>query len=140
MIVLASMQIFLRNLFDSSVSWGDPLLRILVLWVALLGALAASRGNRQITVDVLTRLLEGRAKSAAQAVASVFTTAVCGVLAFHAGRFVEMERVTGTTAVAGLPAWLFELVMPLAFGLACLRYALQTAGQLRDAWRPETTE
>ena len=140
MIVLASMQIFLRNLFDSSVSWGAPLLRILVLWMALLGALAASRGNRQITVDVLTRLLEGRAKSAAQAVASVFTTAVCGVLAFHAGRFVEMERVTGTTAVAGLPAWLFELVMPFAFGLACLRYALHTAGHLRDAWRPETPE
>jgi TRAP-type C4-dicarboxylate transport system permease small subunit len=140
MIVLASAQIFLRNLFDSSVSWGDPLLRIMVLWVALLGALAASRGNRQITVDVLTRLLEGRAKSAARAVASVFAAAVCGLLAFHAGRFVEMERAVGTPAVAGLPAWLFELVMPVAFGLACVRYVLETAGHLRDAWQPETPE
>jgi TRAP-type C4-dicarboxylate transport system permease small subunit len=140
MIVLASAQIFLRNLFDSSFSWGDPLLRILVLWVGLLGALAASRGNRQITVDVISRLLEGRAKSAARAVASLFTTAVCGVLAFHAGRFVEMERAIGTPAVGALPAWLFELVMPFAFGLACVRYALETAGHLRDIGRPETPE
>ena len=140
MILLASAQIFLRNLFDSSLSWGDPLLRILVLWVGLLGALAASRGNRQITVDVLSRLLEGRAKSATQAVASVFTMAVCGLLAFHAGRFVAMEREVGTPAVAGLPAWLFELVMPFAFGLICLRYALEAAEHLRDVWRPEPAE
>ncbi len=140
MILLASAQIFLRNLFDSSLSWGDPLLRILVLWVALLGALAASRGNRQITVDVITRLLEGRAQSAVRAVSSVFTMAVCGLLAYHAGRFVLMERAAGTPAVAGLPAWLFELVMPFAFGMVCVRYALAAAAHTRDAWRPESAE
>jgi TRAP-type C4-dicarboxylate transport system permease small subunit len=136
MILLASAQIFLRNLFDSSFSWGDPLLRILVLWVGLLGALAASRGNKQITVDVVTRLLEGRAKSALQALASVFTAAVCGLLAYHSGRFVAMERAVGTPAVAGLPAWPFELVMPFAFGLICLRYALAAASHLHELWRP----
>ncbi len=140
MILLASAQIFLRNLFDTSLFWGDPLLRILVLWVGLLGALAASRGNRQITIDVLSRLLEGRAKSAVRAVASVFTATVCGLLAFHAGRFVAMERAAATPAVAGLPAWLFELVMPFAFGLICLRYALATAAHLRDMWRSEGAE
>ncbi len=140
MILLASAQIFLRNLFDSSLSWGDPLLRILVLWVALLGALAASRGNRQITVDVLTRMLKGRAQSAARAVASVFTAVVCALLAFHAARFVAMERAAGTPAVAGIPAWLFELVMPFAFGLVCVRYALATVARLREMWRPEAAE
>ena len=138
MILLASAQIFLRNLFDSSLSWGDPLLRILVLWIGLLGALAASRGNRQITVDVITRLLEGRAQSAVQALASVFTTAVCGLLAFHASRFVLMEREVGTPAVAGLPAWLFEVVMPFAFGMICIRYALAAIAHIRKVWRPES--
>jgi len=140
MILLASAQIFLRNFFDSSFSWGDPLLRILVLWVGLLGALAASRGNRQITVDVLTRLMQGRAKSASRAVASVFTAAVCGLLAYHAGRFVAMEYQQGTPAVAGFPAWLFELVMPFAFGLICVRFALQAATHLHAVWRPEPAE
>jgi len=140
MILLASAQIFLRNLFDSSLSWGDPLLRILVLWIGLLGALAASRGNRQITVDVITRLLKGRAQSAVRAVASVFTTTVCGLLAYHAGRFVEMERAAGTPAVAGLPAWPFELVMPFAFGMICLRYALAVVTHIRLVWKPEVSE
>lgn len=140
MILLASAQIFLRNLFDSSLSWGDPFLRILVLWVGLLGALAASRGNRQITVDVITRLLKGRAQNAVRAVASVFSTAVCALLAFHAGRFVEMERVAGTPAMAGLPAWPFELVMPFAFLMICLRYAFASVEHIRKVWQPEASE
>ena len=72
--------------------------------------------------------------------ASIFTPGVCGLLAFHSGRFVAMERADGTPAVAGLPAWLFELVMPAAFGLICLRYALETVAHLRDVWRPEPAE
>ena len=79
MIALAAAQIALRNLFDTSLSWGDPLLRMSVLWVGLLGALAASRDDRQITVDVLSRLLGGRAKTAARAFTSLFTAAVCAV-------------------------------------------------------------
>ena len=59
MILLASAQIFLRNLFDSSLSWGDPMLRILVLWVGLLGALAASRGWL-LGADVGERNIGGR--------------------------------------------------------------------------------
>ncbi len=43
MIFLAGSQILLRNLFDTGFAWADPVLRLLVLWVGLLGALAASR-------------------------------------------------------------------------------------------------
>lgn len=140
MILLASAQILLRNLFDSSIAWGDPLLRILVLWVGLLGALAASRGNRQISVDVITRLLDGRARSTARAAASIFTAVVCALLAFHSARFVAMEYADATPAVAGIPAWIFEVVMPFAFGTICVRYALASAAHLRDLWRGSAAE
>ncbi|MCZ6784920.1 MAG: TRAP transporter small permease [Proteobacteria bacterium] len=140
MILIASAQIALRNLFDASLVWGDPFLRMLVLWVGLLGALAASRGNQQITVDVLSRLLTGRLLGGARATASLFTAAVSGVLAFHAGRFVAFDREAGVKAVAALPAWLFEIVMPVAFALIAVRYLLQTASHLRDVWQNEVAE
>ncbi len=140
MIVIAAAQIALRNIFDASLSWGDPFLRMLVLWVGLLGALAASRSNEQITVDVLSRMLSGRLLGATRAIASLFTAAVSGVLAFHAGRLVAIDREAEVTAVAGLPAWLFESIMPFAFGLIALRYLLQTASHLRDLWQNEIAE
>ena len=60
MILLASGQIGLRNLFGSGFPWADEALRLLVLWVAMLGAVAASRENRHISIDILSRVLPER--------------------------------------------------------------------------------
>ena len=140
MIALAAAQIALRNFFDASLSWGDPLLRMMVLWVGMLGALAASRDDRQITVDVLSHFLRGRVRTAARAVTSLFTAAVSGLLAFHAARFAAFDREAGVEAVAGFPAWLFELVMPFAFGLIALRYAAMGSAYLARLRRGEPPE
>ena len=54
MIVLAATQIMLRNFFDSGFVWIDPLLRVLVLWLGLIGATVATRNNRHIRIDLLS--------------------------------------------------------------------------------------
>jgi TRAP-type C4-dicarboxylate transport system permease small subunit len=59
LVVLAGAQIVLRNFFDSGLPWADPVLRALVLWTGLLGALAAVREDKHISLDVLSRLLTG---------------------------------------------------------------------------------
>ena len=46
LILLASTQIVLRNVFSLGYPWVDGLIRLLVLWLALLGAIAASRARR----------------------------------------------------------------------------------------------
>jgi TRAP-type C4-dicarboxylate transport system permease small subunit len=122
MIVLASLQILLRGALGSGIGWVDPLLRVMVLWVGLLGAVTASREGRQITIDVLSRLLPGRARAAVGVVTSVFTAAVASVVAFHAARFVASEREFASVAFSGVPAWLLELVIPVAFAAVALRY------------------
>ena len=43
MVLLAAAQILLRNFMGVSLEWTDQALRLLVLWVAFLGAVAASR-------------------------------------------------------------------------------------------------
>ena len=83
MIVLALAQIVLRNLFSTGWVWADPLLRNLVLWVGLIGATAATREDRQITVDVLSRLLSERVRAGARVVTDLFTAGVSGLVAWH---------------------------------------------------------
>ena len=58
MILFAAAQIFMRNLFDAGISWGDVLVRILVLWVGLFGAMVASRTGEHIKIDLLSRYLK----------------------------------------------------------------------------------
>lgn len=133
LVLLAPLQILLRNVFDTGIGWADPLLRVLVLWVALLGALAATRGRRQIRIDVLSRVAGRRVQSAIDGLTSLFAAAVCGVVAYHAARFVASEIEYRTVAFEGVPAWVCELVIPVAFGLIALRYLLYSVGDLRAA-------
>ena len=131
MIVLAPAQIFLRNFFDAGISWADPLLRVLVLWVGLMGAVAASRSDRHIRIDVASKLLPPSAASLLGVVTSLFTAAVAGLVAWHSWRFVADEWEYGGTAFSDVPAWMFELVIPLAFTLIAGRYLLRTFSQLK---------
>ncbi|MHC4343006.1 MAG: TRAP transporter small permease [Planctomycetota bacterium] len=137
MILLAPLQIVLRDLFDAGISWVDPLLRVLVLWVGMLGALAASRDGRHITIDVLSRLLPDRRRAAAAALTSLFAAAVSGLVAWHAARFVLTEYRFESTAFSGLPAWMLQSILPFAFGMIALRYLLRFGSSLRDALERE---
>ncbi len=131
MIMLAAAQILLRNVLGSSFGSSDQLLRILVLWVGLLGAVAASRDDKQINIDMLSRLLPVRARLGVRFVVDLFTAGVCILIAWHAGRFVHSEYVAGSVAFMNIPAWIAELILPLAFGLIALRYVLIFFSHLR---------
>lgn len=132
MILLASAQIVLRNVLEISIVWADPLLRIMVLWSALIGALAASRENKHITIDVLTRVMSDKARHITRIFTSLFTVIVTGLIAYHAGRFVIMEYET-QNLVLGIPAWIFEAIIPVAFALMSVRYLIHFVQGVR-AW------
>ncbi len=132
MIVLAGSQIVLRNLFDAGLFWADPLLRVAVLWVGLLGAMAATRDDNHITVDILSRVLSERARSAGRVITDLFTSAVCGLLAYHGARMVRMDYEAGFVAFTAVPAWACELIIPIGFGVIAVRFVLSSLDQL---WR-----
>ncbi|OIQ94889.1 ectoine TRAP transporter small permease protein TeaB [mine drainage metagenome] len=125
MVLLAAAQILFRNFFDMSIFGADQLLRLLVLWVAFLGAVAASREGKHIHVDAIARWLPGRFKSGVVAVTDLFTLAVCLVLAWQALRFMQSAHESGEMVFGTLPVWVAASILPLAFTLIALRYALR---------------
>jgi len=122
MITMAVTQIFLRNLFETAIVWGDVLVRILVLWVGLVGAMVASRQGNHINIDILDRYLPGRAKTVVNFVVELFTALICSSVAYFSLRFVQMEYIDGGMAFAKVPAWVCEAIIPFAFVVIALRY------------------
>jgi len=129
LVVLAFGQIVLRQV-NVSIAWGDPMTRLLVLWVGVLGAIAATRANEHITIDAVSRFLPPRLRFGLGAAMSFFASSVCAVFAWHAFRFVLFERDAGTTSFDLMPGWVAALVLPLGFGLIALRFALLAADQV----------
>lgn len=130
LILLASVQILLRNAFSTSLPWGDGLIRLIVLWLALVGAVAASRDGKQIKIDVITRALSGLPLRIAKFTTDAFTVAVAGLLAWHSWRFVQDSRLFGDTLIADWPAWILQLILPVGFLLIAYRYLLRAIGAL----------
>jgi C4-dicarboxylate transporter DctQ subunit len=126
LVALASSQILLRNVFSTSLAWGDEAVRLLVLWLALVGAIAASRDGRQIRIDVLPRLLPERWLWLPEAVTAAFTTVVCTALAWHSTRFVMDSHAFGDTLLGEQPAWLVQIILPVGFGIMAYRYLART--------------
>lgn len=130
MILLAAAQVGLRVLFSTGVPFGDEALRLLVLWAAMLGAVAATREDVHLRIDLLSRFLRPRGRAAAAALVDLFAAGVAGALAWYSWRFVLDSRAFGDQLLGDLPAWPFQLVLPLAFVLIAYRYLLLLARRL----------
>ena len=124
MVVLAVAQIIYRNIYGGGAAWIDPLLRMLVLWVALSGAVIASRTDNHIRIDFFARYIAGRYYFYIKRIVHAYCVLICALIAWYSIRFVQMDYEYGTEAFAGVPAWLTELIIPIAFGLMAFRYLL----------------
>lgn len=128
MILLSVFQILSRNILSEGVVWIDPLLRTLVLWVGLTGAIVATRYDNHIRIDIFTRYFPKSWQSVSLRIVYLITMLICLIIAWHAARFILSEYEYQTIAFSGVPAWLTGLIIPLSFGLMGLRYAAMSLG------------
>ncbi len=121
MMLTAVSQIVLRNIIGSGIVWGDTLVRVAVLWTGLMGAMAATRENNHITIDVITRHLPQKAQNIINSITLFIAGILCGFSAFYSTRLVQMEMEFGTMAFAQVPVWACQSVIPAAFGVIAFR-------------------
>jgi C4-dicarboxylate transporter DctQ subunit len=125
MILMAFSQIVLRNFFDTGISWGDSLVRYLVVWVGFIGAAIATREGKHLNIDVVSRWLTGAGSNYIRLISHFFSAAVCGLLTLAAIKFIHFEAQMGGTAFFKLPVWVPEIIIPVTFGLMTLRFAVR---------------
>ena len=124
MIGVAASQVVLRNFFDAGLYWGDSLVRVTVLWVALVGAMVASRDDSHIRIDLLSRLIKPENQTWLVRSTRLFSCVVLGLFTWGSGQFVYYEYVDNAIAFGDVPAWMCEVIMPIGGGVMTLRYLL----------------
>jgi len=126
MLLLAFLQVLLRNAWDFGLPWVDILLRHLVLWLGIMGASLATRMNRHIRIEVLTRFLPARHQRLVERGVLLFAAAVSTFLGVAAVDLVRQEQGTGSMAFGPVPTWMLQLVLPVGFAIVAFRFGLQT--------------
>jgi len=122
MLVMALTQIVMRNLFDSGFLWAESFLRILVLWVAMLGAMVASREQNHISIDLVSRLMREASFRWIRGLAQLFAAGICLVTAYYSIEFITYEYEDGTIAFADVPVWVCQSILPIGFSIMGLRF------------------
>ena len=133
MMLVAVGQIIMREGFGTGFGWADELVRLMVLWLAMVGSIAACRENRHIRIDALSHVLPDIAVNLIRILVDVFAAFICAVIAFQAWRYLQIEIEYDDTVLVDTPAWIAHSIMPVAFALMAYRYsigALQQAGDL----------
>ena len=140
MITLAAVQILLRNFFGAGIVWGDVLVRVLVLWIGLIGSMIATRQNKHISIDLVARYLPTGFDLPVKAVVQLFAAGVCALAAFYSFVFVYAEYFDGGRAFGQVPVWVCEAIMPLAFAVMALRYLMLSLMSFKAAFTPISRE
>lgn len=130
MVLLAFSQIVLRNAFSTGLSWGEPLVRYLVLWVGFTGAALATREGRHITIELFSVMKNRQPNRFFTAIAHLSAAIVCGLLGMAAVKFLWFEAQMGSSTFFQLPVWLPELIIPLTFTLMSIRYLMKAVAKI----------
>ncbi|MEK6565541.1 MAG: TRAP transporter small permease, partial [Bacteroidota bacterium] len=139
MVVMAFLQVILRNGFNSTILWVDILLRHLVLWTGFLGAALATSSERHINIDAFTRFLSPRVRSVVNTLTSMFAVAMCWFLLDASVTYVKNEMIAGSTIYADIPTWYSALIIPIGFGLLILHFSVRTILSASAALKNEVT-
>ena len=131
MLALALLQIVLRNFFDTGLLWIESFLRILVLWLAMLGAMIGTRERNHIRIDILSRFASMRAKAWLSKINALFASMICLVAVYASIRLVIFEYQDGLTAFAWVPVWFCQLILPVGFLVMFLRLARDVVKPIR---------
>ena len=136
LMLLAVAQIVLRVFFSFGFVWADELVKLLVLWIALVASIAASRSNRHLRIDVLSHFVAEKYARIPRIIVDAFAAFMCGVLAWHSWRYMQLTIEFEDTVLIDFPAWIAYSLLPLAFVLMCYRFMLSCGSDLIKAFAP----
>lgn len=120
-IVIPLGEIVLRKWFATGIPGAAPFAQHLTMWVGMLGAAIAARDGKLLSLATGEFLAHSRTATVARYIAAVTGSAVATVFAVGGMNLVALDRVDGAEIALGVPVWVADLVLPIAFGLIAVR-------------------
>jgi TRAP-type C4-dicarboxylate transport system permease small subunit len=113
------------NTLGGQLDWSEPLVRLLVLWTAFLGASLITGENKHIKIDILSDLLPPRWLPLRELVLSLACMVVTGLMVRASTAYIRMEMTFGAPLFLGIPTWVGQFILPAGFSLLLFRFLVR---------------
>ncbi|MCX6113023.1 MAG: TRAP transporter small permease [Proteobacteria bacterium] len=126
MITFGTMQVVLRNFFDTGVEWADMLVSALVLWVGFLGASLATRKSKHINIEIISKIITNPKLSKIRIrVVTLISFIIVLMLLKISMDYTFLEASNHMYAFLKVPTWVVFIIVPISFFLIALRLLLE---------------
>ncbi|MBM7573588.1 TRAP transporter small permease [Aquibacillus albus] len=125
LVFLVFLNVVLRYLFDSGLTWSEELARYMFVWVVFLGAVVAMKDKSHIGVDLLLGAVPLKVQKVLYFISNIIVIVVLGI--FIQGLFKQIElnkMITGPAT--GIPEYVFYLAGVVASILMSIILLVQT--------------
>jgi len=139
LMLLAVGQIVMRIFFSYGFIWADELVKLFVLWIALIASVAASRSDRHLRIDLVSHFVAERYSRFPRIIVDAFAAFMCGLLAWHSWRYVQLTIEFQDSVLVDFPAWIAYSLLPLSFLLMSYRFALSCGSELIRLFKPDAS-
>ena len=121
---VSCLQIVRRAVLNDGWIHADAIGRTLVLWIALLGALAAVRSAQHVSIDVLDKAAPPALRRVLAGLSNLLAMVFCAGMSWLAAGLLQMDMQAGIEWLPGISSAWTMVVIPLAFGLMALRFLI----------------
>lgn len=132
MSVLAFIQVVMRYVFGTSITWGEEVLRYQICFVAFFGADIGLRYGAHIKTEVINLILPDRYKTLMNAFVFLAVCAFCAVIVYFGMGLVLKVAASGQlTAATRISKFWIYLPIPIGGFLMSVRSASYTVSEVR---------
>lgn len=116
LVVVVVWGVFSRYVLGTQASWSEELARLLMVWLALLGAALAARESQHLGLDVLMRSFDPQTQRLNRLFISIATGAfAAGIMAWGGAQLVEERFASGQLLPAlGISRAWFYMALPVS--------------------------
>lgn len=136
-VVIISLQVIMRFVFNSSLSWSEESAKYLFVWLIWLGTSIAAKDQSHIVLEFLTSRLKGNVRAALSVVAKLIWLALCIFLVYYGtGVVLDMiHRGKTASAMPWLKVWVVYLAIPVSQAVLSLRLVAQIVQEVKSIFR-----
>lgn len=133
MTLVMGLQITMRYVFKSSLSWSEELVRFMFVWSTFISVPFCIKHSSSIKIDRFRNALPKKIKKILLIWDKIFLFGLFAVLTYYAMDVVRLTSISGQTSAAlGLPMEVVQISTVIGFGLGCIRILQNLAKVLRE--------
>ena len=128
------MQIIMRSVFNSSLTWSEELTRYIFIWQIWLGVSIAQKQKQHIRVELLFSIFKSeKFKDVIEIIATLIMIAF-NIFLIYYGIEVVMQMISrgNLSGAMRMPMWYVFLSLPVASSIFCLRLVGQLFTDVKD--------